>query len=119
MDIAATPLRSTAATSPAPAIPGNAIPGTAIPSPAAADKAAKEFEAMLVGQLMESMFAGMRESPLFGGGGPAEKPWRSMMLQEYGKAIAQSGTLGIGRMVHDEIARLYAAQAATRMERGA
>ncbi len=100
MDIAATTLRSTAAA--APSTP-------AVPNPAA-DKAAKEFEAMLVGQLMESMFAGMRESPLFGGGGPAEKPWRSMMLQEYGKAIAESGTLGIGRMVHDEIARLYAAQ---------
>lgn len=101
MDIAATTLRSTAAS--APSTPS-------VPNPAAADKVAKEFEAMLVGQLMESMFAGMRESPLFGGGGPAEKPWRSMMLQEYGKAIAESGTLGIGRMTHDEIARLYAAQ---------
>ncbi len=100
MDIAATTLRSTAATS-----------ARSIPNSAAADKVAKEFEAMLVGQLMESMFAGMRESPLFGGGGPAEKPWRSMMLQEYGKAIAESGTLGIGKMTHDEIARLYAAQA--------
>ena len=103
MDIAATTLRSTAAATPS-------MP--AIPNPAAADKVAKEFEAMLVGQLMESMFAGMRESPLFGGGGPAEKPWRSMLLQEYGKAIAESGTLGIGKMTHDEIARLYAAQGA-------
>lgn len=103
MDIAAATLRSTAAATPS-------MP--AIPNPAAADKVAKEFEAMLVGQLMESMFAGMRESPLFGGGGPAEKPWRSLLLQEYGKAIAESGTLGIGKMTHDEIARLYAAQGA-------
>lgn len=102
MDLAAPTLRSTPQTSAAPALP----------DPAAADKVAKEFEAMIVGQLMESMFAGMRESPLFGGGGPAEKPWRSMMLQEYGKAIAESGGLGIGRMTHDEIARLYAAQGA-------
>lgn len=107
MDIAATTLRSPATPTPTTATP-------AIPTPEAADKVAKEFEAMLVGQLMESMFAGMRESPLFGGGGPAEKPWRSMMLQEYGKAIAESGTLGIGRMTHDEIARLYAAQAEQR-----
>lgn len=102
MDLAAPTLRSTPQTAAAPALP----------DPAAADKVAKEFEAMIVGQLMESMFAGMRESPLFGGGGPAEKPWRSMMLQEYGKAIAESGGLGIGRMTHDEIARLYAAQGA-------
>ncbi|SMF86847.1 Rod binding protein [Azospirillum oryzae] len=109
MDIAATTLRSTAAS--APSTPS-------VPNPAAADKVAKEFEAMLVGQLMESMFAGMRESPLFGGG-PAEKPWRSMMLQEYGKAIAESGTLGIGRMTHDEIARLYAAQGTAQETTGA
>ncbi|CAO3362988.1 rod-binding protein [Azospirillum palustre] len=107
MDIAATTLRSPATPTPATARP-------ALPNPEAADKVAKEFEAMLVGQLMESMFAGMRESPLFGGGGPAEKPWRSMMLQEYGKAIAESGTLGIGRMTHDEIVRLYASQAEQR-----
>ncbi|MBK1840831.1 rod-binding protein [Azospirillum sp. YIM B02556] len=107
MDIAATTLRSPATPTPATATP-------AVPNPEAADKVAKEFEAMLVGQLMESMFAGMRESPLFGGGGPAEKPWRSMMLQEYGKAIAESGTLGIGRMTQDEIARLYASQAEQR-----
>ncbi|PWC81777.1 flagellar biosynthesis protein FlgJ [Azospirillum sp. TSH100] len=99
--MAATTLRSTTST---------ASSTPAIPTPAAADKVATEFEAMLVGQLMESMFAGMRESPLFGGGGPAEKPWRSMLLQEYGKAVAESGTLGIGKMTHDEIARLYAAQ---------
>lgn len=103
MDTAAATSRSTAAAS-----------TPTVPNPAAADKVAKEFEAMLVGQLMESMFAGMRESPLFGGGGPAEKPWRSMLLQEYGKAIAESGTLGIGKMTHDEIARLYAAQAEQR-----
>ncbi|WP_042689932.1 rod-binding protein [Azospirillum sp. B506] len=112
MDIAATTLRSTAATMPS----TPEIPNPAVSNSAGADKVAKEFEAMLVGQLMESMFAGMRESPLFGGGGPAEKPWRSMMLQEYGKAVAESGTLGIGKMMHDEIARLYAAQGTVQPE---
>ncbi len=78
--------------------------------PASADTVAKQFEAMIVGQMMENMFAGMDGSKSFGGGGPAEKPWRSFMLQEYGKAIAEAGTLGIGRMVRDEVARLYAQQ---------
>ncbi|WP_449235520.1 rod-binding protein [Azospirillum doebereinerae] len=81
--------------------------------PAAADKVAKEFESMIVGQMMESMFSGLESSGTFGGGGPAEKPWRSFMLQEYGKAIAEAGTLGIGRMVRDEVVRLYAQQAET------
>lgn len=83
---------------------------TAALDPAAADKVAKQFEAMIVGQMMENMFAGMDSSTTFGGGGPAEKPWRSFMLQEYGKAIAEAGTLGIGRMVREEVARLYAQQ---------
>lgn len=76
-----------------------------------ADKVAKDFEAMIVGQMMESMFAGLDSGKTFGGGGPSEKPWRSFMLQEYGKVIAESGTLGIGRMVREEVARLYAQQA--------
>lgn len=83
---------------------------TAALDPASADKVAKQFEAMIVGQMMENMFAGMDSSATFGGGGPAEKPWRSFMLQEYGKAIAEAGTLGIGRMVREEVARLYAQQ---------
>ena len=81
--------------------------GTAL-DPASADTVAKQFEAMIVGQMMENMFAGMDSSKTFGGGGPAEKPWRIFMLQEYGKAIAEAGTLGIGRLVRDEVARLYA-----------
>ncbi|MBP2231151.1 Rod binding domain-containing protein [Azospirillum agricola] len=89
--------------------PTAAAPATV---PAAADKVAQEFEAMIVGQMMESMFAGLESSATFGGGGPSEKPWRSFMLQEYGKAIAEAGTLGIGAMVREEVARLYAAQQA-------
>ncbi|PWC38022.1 flagellar biosynthesis protein FlgJ [Azospirillum sp. TSO35-2] len=104
-------IRPPAAPAPAPTMAAPTKATLDAPNPAAADKVAKEFEAMIVGQLMESMFAGMKESALFGGGGPAEKPWRSMLLQEYGKAIADAGTLGIGRMTRDEVARLYARQA--------
>ncbi|WP_035692299.1 rod-binding protein [Azospirillum halopraeferens] len=84
-------------------------PGSAAAPPDAADRVAKEFEAMVVGQFMEAMFAGLDAGSTFGGGA-AEKPWRSFMLQEYGKAIAEAGTLGIADLVREEVARLYAAQ---------
>ncbi|PWC42597.1 flagellar biosynthesis protein FlgJ [Azospirillum sp. TSO22-1] len=71
-----------------------------------AGHAATEFEAMMVGQMLQSMFEGVRTGGAFGGG-DAERTWRGFMLQEYGRAIAEAGTLGIGRMVHAEVARLY------------
>ncbi|TWA64268.1 rod binding protein [Azospirillum baldaniorum] len=71
-----------------------------------AEKAGQEFEALMVGQMLESMFAGVETGSAFGGG-QGERTWRSFMLQEYGKAIAEAGTLGIGRMVEADVARLY------------
>ena len=76
------------------------------PDTAAARKAGQEFEALMVGQMLESMFAGLETGHAFGGG-QGERTWRSFMLQEYGKAIAEAGTLGIGRMVQADVARLY------------
>ncbi|KAA0676088.1 rod-binding protein [Roseomonas genomospecies 6] len=78
----------------------------AAPDLAAAEKAGQEFEALMVGQMLESMFAGVETGNAFGGG-EGERTWRSFMLQEYGKAIAEAGTLGIGRMVQADVARLY------------
>lgn len=72
----------------------------------AAEKAGQEFEALMVGQMLESMFAGVETGNAFGGG-EGERTWRSFMLQEYGKAIAEAGTLGIGHMVEADVARLY------------
>ncbi len=84
------------------------------PAPAArpdpVQRVARDFEALMVGQMLESMFAGIDASAVFGGG-QSERTWRSFMLQEYGKAIAEAGTLGIGRMVHADVARLYGEQA--------
>lgn len=81
-------------------------------APDPARTAARDFEAMMVGRMLESMFAGIQSGGPFGGG-PAERTWRGFMLQEYGKAIAEAGTLGIGRMVESEVARLYAQQSET------
>lgn len=97
-------------------ITATTIPAAPHPqAPGPAKSAAKDFEAMIVGRMLESMFAGVQSGGPFGGG-PAERTWRGFMLQEYGKAIAEAGTLGIGRMVESEVARLYAQQSAQQSE---
>ncbi|HEV7372705.1 rod-binding protein [Arenibaculum sp.] len=83
------------------------VSGPARPAAGQAGEVAKEFEALLVGQLFEHMFDGLGASGLFGGG-QAERTWRGFMLQEYARSVAQSGDLGIAPLVEAEVARLYA-----------
>jgi len=71
----------------------------------AARRAGRDFEAVFVGRMLESMFAGIGTAGLFGGG-QAESTWRGFMLDRYASAIAQGGTLGIGRQVEAEILRM-------------
>lgn len=92
---------------PAPVSRPHAAEAADVVPAAKAANVAKEFEAMLVGQLFEHMFDGLGASGPFGGG-QAERTWRSLMLQEYARSIAESGELGIAPLVEAEVARLYA-----------
>lgn len=76
---------------------------------AAIRKAAQEFESVFLSQMMAPMFEGLGEGDLFGGGSSA-KIYRSMMVQEYGKAIARSGGIGIADSVEREILKLQEVQ---------
>ena len=57
-------------------------------------KTAKDFEAFFIAQMMEQMFQSIPTDGMFGGGN-AEKIYRSMMINEYGKQIANNGGVGI------------------------
>jgi Rod binding domain-containing protein len=57
-------------------------------------KAAKDFEAMFVSEMMSHMFEGLETDPVFGGG-PGENMFRGMLIQEYGKKMAAGPGLGI------------------------
>lgn len=70
------------------ATPGNAVGQEKI------RKAAQEFEAMFISQMLEHMFAGVETDPMFGGG-EAEDIYRSMLVDEYGKLMAKSGGIGV------------------------
>lgn len=56
--------------------------------------AAREFEAVFIGQMLNHMFEGVGKDPMFGGGA-GEDMFRSMLIQEYGKKMASGKGIGI------------------------
>jgi peptidoglycan hydrolase FlgJ len=86
--------------------PRTGIPMAGSPAKAAAvKKAAQDFEAMFMSSMLESMTAGIKTDKIFGGG-QGEQMFRSMLNQEYGKAIAARGSLGIADSIEREMLRM-------------
>lgn len=71
-------------------------------------QAAEEFEAMFLGQMLQPMFDTLPTEGPFSGG-HAEKVYRSLMVTEYAKQIAEQGGLGIADAVHKELLRIQEA----------
>jgi Rod binding domain-containing protein len=72
---------------------------------AKARKVAEDFEGFVIGQMLQPMFENLDVEEPFGGGN-AENMWRSMQVDEYGKAIARHGGIGIADQVMSQILRL-------------
>lgn len=64
--------------------------------------AAREFEAMFVAQMLKPVFDTLPQGGAFSGG-PGEKMFRGLMVEEYGKAVAASGGVGIAQVVEQEM----------------
>ena len=62
------------------------------------DEAAQDFEAMFVSEMMKPLFESIKTDGPFGGG-KGEEVFRSMLQQEYGKIVAQTGEIGIADQV--------------------
>lgn len=75
---------------------------SATSDPHAARKAAEEFEGFFIAMFVETMFSGIKTDGMFGGG-HAEGVYRSLLNQEYGKAIAKTGGLGLADHIQREI----------------
>lgn len=69
------------------------------------EEAAQDFEAFFLTRMMESMFEGVSTEGMFGGG-EAEKIYRSLLLDEYGKEMAKLGTIGVKDYVMDAVLKL-------------
>lgn len=65
---------------------------------AKAEKSAEDFEAFFLTKMMETMFEGVSTDGMFGGGN-AEKIYRSMLLDQYGKEMAKVGNVGVKQSV--------------------
>lgn len=83
-----------------------------LPSPQISDpndplwKAAQEFEAMMLSQMFEHMFSGIKSEGMFGGG-HAERTYRTFLMQSYGESVAESGGVGIAESIYRDIAQAY------------
>lgn len=61
-------------------------------------EAAQDFEAFFLSKMAETMFEGVSTDGMFGGGN-AEKIYRSLLVDEYGKAMAKTGSVGVADYV--------------------
>lgn len=76
---------------------------------AQARKVAREFEAFTLSQFLQPMFENTEAEAPFSGGS-SETMWRSMQVDEYGKAIARAGGVGIADAVYKEILKMQEAK---------
>jgi Rod binding domain-containing protein len=89
-------------------------PASATPPVGSTDRkevreAAEAFEAMFLSQLLEEMFAEVDTDGLFGTGASGSI-YRSMLIDEYGKAMSRRGGIGIADAVERELIKLQEAQ---------
>ncbi len=69
------------------------------------DAAARDFEAVFIGQMFEQLFADVKtDGPM--GGGSGERIFRSLMIQEVGRQMANQGGMGLADNVKRELLAL-------------
>ena len=75
-------------------------------SPQALAKAAQDFEANALGELLKPMFDTVDTADGAFGGGPGEAAWRPMLVDAIAKQIAASGGLGLAGPVLREMMQM-------------
>lgn len=75
---------------------------------ARAATAAQDFEAMFATQMLAPVMESVDVDENFGGG-HGEAVFRSMLIQEYGKSIAASNSLGLAAGIRQEMLKLQEA----------
>jgi flagellar protein FlgJ len=79
---------------------------TQSPDPVKIAKAANDFEAMAIGQLLKPMFDTVDTAHGEFGGGAGEEAWKPMLVQEFAKQIEARGGLGLAKPVYDAMLRM-------------
>ena len=93
--------------SPIPTLQAAARPDTYA---AKARAAGRDFEATFLAQMVSTLFSGLgNEGPL--GGGGAQGIYRSLLAEEYGRAVAEAGGIGLADTVARELLSLQESRA--------
>lgn len=71
----------------------------------------QDFEAFFISQSFEQMYSTVPVNETFGGGN-AEKIFRSMMIDEYGKMLAKSGGIGLTDQIMTQLIQQQAVEPA-------
>jgi Rod binding domain-containing protein len=66
-------------------------------------KAAKDFEAVMLGMVLKQMHQTSGADPL--GGGAANQTWRDMLADERARSMAQGGGLGLADSIYQQLAQ--------------
>jgi len=65
-------------------------------------KACKDFESMLVYQMLSKMRESVQKSDIFGSG-EQEQTFQEMLDHEYADSLAKSGGMGIGDILYNQV----------------
>ena len=69
-------------------------------------KAAQDFEAMAIGQLLQPMFSTVDTSGGMFGGGAGEKSFQPMLVTEMAKEVEKHGGLGLAPPIYQEMLKM-------------
>lgn len=72
---------------------------------ARADKAAQDFEAVYISEMLKPMIETVEVDENFGGG-KGEEVFRGLLIQELGKSISKQGGVGLAEHVRAELLKL-------------
>ena len=75
-----------------------------------ARRAAEEFEAVFLGEMLAPMFESLDTDGL-GGGGMGEQIFRPMLVERYAESLSRSGSVGIADSIVRELMRMQEMQA--------
>jgi len=75
---------------------------------AKAKAAAQDFESVFLNTMLQQMIPSTSDGPF--GGGPGTGVWRSLLTDEYAKAFASSGGIGIADQVYRALIATQAAR---------
>lgn len=87
---------------PVPAAPGQPASAPSGPGDPVARQSAEEFEAVFLSTLLAPVFESLAEDADFAGGA-AEATWTGLLTDEYARAIARAGGVGLADAVYREL----------------